>query len=748
MDSFFAANNKFHQYFYRQGEAEAMGVLTRMREVSPFIIGAGVIIFIGFMAFGDVPWTQITSGNNQNVIGTVNGTEIPYDEFLKRVQQMVDQQRQGKPDAEVDDTQIRQQVWDQMVQELLIKQEAERAGIAVSDQEMIDIMIDNPPDYLTQSFKDSTGTFDRKRYLQVITNPESIGEEIAKAQQQGRLDRSINPDSEVVKLKSQLLLIEKGIRESKVAENLQLALGLSNSIMSPTFVKQKYVAENSVADMRYIVFDGNSVPDKDVAVTPQEVEAYYAKNKQFYKQKPVRKLKYLAFNIVPSKDDSANTRKKINALSTSIQKVVTPEQKDSLYKYLIEKNSVNKVSFTGVQSLDPVRKAFILGRAPKDFVGPVNLSDGTYFFYIDSTRTGINELASVAHILIRANNNKDSAKTIANDVYKKIKGGADFAELARTMSQDPGSAQKGGVYEFFPKGRMVKPFEEASFNNPIGTLVPPVETEYGYHVIKVLDKSSDEISYSEFKFTSSISTATKNKIRLEAKNAKQLLENGQNIDSLAKTLKRVSSETPFFERSTPVLNSIALTDFAFSNDMNAVSEPRELKGFGIIVAQVSQVRTRGVKPIEDVTEEITAELKRVKRLDIVKKRADALYAKIKGQPIDAAMNADPSIEIRNVAQLKDNGSIPGFASDASFTAQVFAKPSFNKASEPIRGQNAYFIAQVNTLQKADEAKFATESKALYDQLSNQAKGSAYYRWFAKVKENADIQDFRTKFYND
>lgn len=280
MDSFFAANNKFHQYLNRQGEAEAMGVLTRMREVSPFIIGAGVIIFIGFMAFGDVPWTQITSGNNQNVIGIVNGTEIPYDEFLKRVQQMVDQQRQGKPDAEVDDAQIRQQVWDQMVQELLIKQEAERAGIAVSDEEMIDIMIDNPPDYLTQSFKDSTGAFDRKRYLQVITKPESIGEEIAKAQQQGRLDPSINPDSEVVKLKSQLLLIEKGIRESKVAENLQLALGLSNSVMSPTFVKQKYISENSVADMRYIVFDGNSVPDKDVAVTPQEVEAYYAKNKQ------------------------------------------------------------------------------------------------------------------------------------------------------------------------------------------------------------------------------------------------------------------------------------------------------------------------------------------------------------------------------------------------------------------------------------------------------------------------------------
>lgn len=729
-----------------------MGVLTRMREVSPYILAFGVIVFIGFMAFGDVPWGDITSGNstslNERPIGVVNGTNILYGEFSKRVQQQVDQQRQGKPDVEVDEAQIRQQVWDQMVQEILIKQEAERAGIAVSDEELRDILLENPPDYLTQSFKDSTGRFDRSRYLQVITRPESIGEEIAKAQQAGRLDPSINADSEVVKLKSQLVLMENGIREQKVAENLQLALGLSNSVVSPTFVKNKFVADNSVADMRYVVLDGSAIPDKDIKVTPEEISAYYAKNKQYYKQKPVRKLKYIAFNILPSKEDSANTRKKVNNISVSVQKAQTPDSKDSLYKFLSSVYPANKVQFTGVQSLDPVRKTFVLGKTTNDFVGPVLLSDGTYFFHIDSTRFGVNELVSVAHILIKTNNNKDSAKAVADDVYKKVKGGADFAELARTMSQDPGSAQKGGVYEFFPKGRMVKPFEEASFNNPVGTVVAPVETQFGYHIIKVLDKNSDEISYTEFKFNTVVSTATKNKTRMDARKAKERIESGENIDSVAKQMKRVSSETPFFERSMPVLGSVSLTDFAFNEDVGAVSEPRELKGFGIIVAQLSQVRTQGVKPMEDVTEEITVELKRQKRLDILKKRAESLYAKVKGQSIDAIINVDPSLDIRNVAQLKDNGSIPGYTNDAAFTAQVFTKPSFGKVSEPVRGQNAYFLFQVNTLQKADESKFTTESKTIYDQVSNQAKGSAYYRWFAKAKENAEIQDYRAKYYND
>jgi len=729
-----------------------MGVLTRMREVSPYFLAFGVVVFIGFMAFGDVPWGEISSGNssnpNERPIGIVNGTKIIYGEFVKRVQQQADQQRQGKPDVEVDETQIRQQVWDQMVQEILIKQEAERAGINVSDDELRDILIENPPDYLTQSFKDSTGAFNRARYLEVITRPEVIGEEIVKAQQAGRLDKSINSDSEVVKLKSQLVLMENGIREQKVAENLQMALGLSNSIVSPTYVKNKYLADNSVADIRYIVFDGAVIPDKDIKVTPQEIEAYYAKNKQYYKQKPVRKLKYIAFNMIPSKEDSANTRKKINALSTSMQKVQTPEAKDSLNKYLSSVYPSNKVAFTGIQGLDPVRKTFVMGRAPKDIVGPVSLADGTYFFYIDSMRTGVNELVSVAHILIKSNNNKDSAKAVADDIYKKVKGGADFTELARTMSQDPGSAQKGGVYEFFPKGRMVKPFEDASFNNPIGTLVAPVETQFGYHIIKVLDKNSDEIAYTEFKFNTSISTATKNKIRQDAKSAKQRIENGENIDSVAKQLKRVSSETPFFERTMPVLGSVSLTDFAFSEDAGAVSEPKDLKGFGIIVTQISQVRTAGVKPMEDVTEEITMELKRLKRLDILKQKADKLYASIKGQNIEAALNADPTLSIRNVAQLKDNGNIPGYSNDAAFTAHVFAKPSFGKASEPVRGQNAYFIFQVNNLQKADETKFAGESKTIYDQLSNQSKGSAYYRWFAKAKENAEIDDYRAKFYID
>ncbi|MBU4446013.1 peptidylprolyl isomerase [bacterium] len=126
--------------------------------------------------------------------------------------------------------------------------------------------------------------------------------------------------------------------------------------------------------------------------------------------------------------------------------------------------------------------------------------------------------ASVRHILLKTQGVSDSTK---NQIYKKMdsllvraKKGEDFSALANEYSEDPGSSNKGGLYENITRGQMVKPFEDASFNIPVGEISDIVETTYGYHIIKVIDRKKDERSFEEIK--NEIETKLKNKKRNEA----------------------------------------------------------------------------------------------------------------------------------------------------------------------------------------------------------------------------------------
>ena len=103
--------------------------------------------------------------------------------------------------------------------------------------------------------------------------------------------------------------------------------------------------------------------------------------------------------------------------------------------------------------------------------------------------------ATVRHILLMTQGKSDSAKAEIRkqmeDILAQAKSGADFAELAKKYTEDPGSKANGGLYENFGKGRMVKPFEDAAFNVPIGEISDIVETRYGYHILKVIDRKKE-----------------------------------------------------------------------------------------------------------------------------------------------------------------------------------------------------------------------------------------------------------------
>ncbi len=111
--------------------------------------------------------------------------------------------------------------------------------------------------------------------------------------------------------------------------------------------------------------------------------------------------------------------------------------------------------------------------------------------------------ATVRHILIMTQGKTDAekaaAKTKIEGILAEAKAGADFAELAKKYSEDTGSKDNGGLYENFPRGQMVKPFEDAAFSVPVGQISGIVETTYGYHIIKVIDRKKETRTFDEVK---------------------------------------------------------------------------------------------------------------------------------------------------------------------------------------------------------------------------------------------------------
>lgn len=100
------------------------------------------------------------------------------------------------------------------------------------------------------------------------------------------------------------------------------------------------------------------------------------------------------------------------------------------------------------------------------------------------------ELASARHVLIRVPQGatdevKKEKKARAEEALKKLQDGAKFEDVVKDYSEDPGSVATGGLYKEIPRGRMVKPFEDAAFGQAVGKVGPLVETQFGYHIIRV-----------------------------------------------------------------------------------------------------------------------------------------------------------------------------------------------------------------------------------------------------------------------
>lgn len=725
-----------------------MGTIERIRQASPYVFAFFGVMLVAFFTIGDQTVVDGLLGSRNNTadkpIAIVDGEEIAYRDYAGMLQQQIDNQRRQNPEQEVNDLQVKRQVWQNIIDQKILEIQAEKAGITVTDAEIRDQLLNNPPDFLKKQFSDSLGNFDQRSYLEIITNPEVIMSRLPETMSFEEKEQQVN------RFRADILNIQDYLLKQKMSNNLASIVSTTGSVISPAFAKEKYVAENSSASVNFVALPTMNIADKEVEVTDEEIKTYYDNHKENYKQDAKKQISYVSFRMVPSQKDSMKAQKAIQDIMTSFSQAQTAEEKDQKFDEMWSKHNGDTYDYTLINEIDQRKANFVLSLANRQVAGPFTLTDGTYFFRLDDRREGENEVVKARHILINSNeNNLDSAKAEAEKIMRKAKSGEDFASLARTHSEDPGSKTKGGDLGYFGKGRMVPEFDKACFSNEVGDIVGPIKTQFGYHIIKIEDKKSEEIKFSEIKVAPHMSTSTRNLLMRDAQiMAKQAAEEGISLDTLA-ARKGLRAFTPgFFEQEKPTLGSQYLTDKAFELEVGSVIEPMELEYYGLIVAQVVGSKAEGIASLDDKKEAIKKQLIEEKKLDALKAQAEQMYAKIKAAgSLTAAKEQDPTLDIKTIDNLKNDGKVSGYGTEPAFTTYAFNQP-LNQVLGPVRGEKAYFILEVTNRDMPSKEDVESNLASYVETLKQQSSGITFYQWMNAIKEQSNIEDFRKDFYRE
>ena len=723
-----------------------MGTIERIRQISPYAFIAFAVIFILFMVLSDNISSLTSSGGESiqtAVIAEINGDKIYYKDYEERVRQRIEQMRNNPQtqDQEIDDQSIRTQIWNEMVDEILLNQAGKKFGITVTDEEIADILIENPPDFLKQSFTDTAGNFDKNLYLELITNPERL------IYYTGQNPDELDPEEknrQINNFRNEIVNVTEYLKLQKLNEAMDNTIKAAYAISSPSYVEEKYINNNSTADINFIYLGIESVNDS-INVTDKEIEEYYNAHKGMYKTKENRRVKTLSFDFLPSKDDSNRVNKRVEKVTNELNAATTDLERDSIFAIKMNEYSGIENDWKLIQDVPP-QTAAVLADIPTNAVfGPVPMMDGVHFYRVDGRRQGEQEVVKASHILIGFGNNKDSAKAEANKVLSLAKKG-NFAELASKYSEDKGSAAQGGDLGYFGKGRMVPEFEKAAFGAPVGGVVGPIESQFGYHIIKVTDKRSEEIKYSEIMFAPTISGATKNKIKRDAYAAMKQIEDGVNIDTLAAKLGVRCDESHSIQKYQPFQGSMSLSNKIFEAKLNDVLAPQEISNNYVVVCQVSKIIKDGITPLEEVKESVSSKIAKIKKLDILKKRMNEVYNSVKNLntlPMDSAASLPYDVKVYS-AQINNNGAIQGAPTDHIATSAIFNNLKVGKINEPVRGGNGYFIVELKNKTMAS----IKDKKDMQDADVEQYSRNLFNTWFSNFKAESKIVDKRSKYYGE
>jgi peptidyl-prolyl cis-trans isomerase D len=335
----------------------------------------------------------------------------------------------------------------------------------------------------------------------------------------------------------------------------------------------------------------------------------------------------------------------------------------------------------------------------------------------------------------------DEIKKKAEDVLKQVKKGTKFDELAKKYSEDPGSKEKGGDLGWLVQGQTVPEFEKVAFALPPSQVSDLVKTQYGFHIIKVLEKET-----AHTKSLDEVKLPILTQLRLN----KTQEEENKVSDQISAEIRK-SSKTPIADlakqfhleiaQTKPVAatdtllefgtNSKGVSEAIFSLREGEVSQPiRTDRGY--VVLSLKQVIPAHQGTIEEVRDKVITALKQEKSVELARTKAEELSKRAKaGEKFDSAAKA-LALEPKTSEDFSRAGSVPNVGSGKQLSAAFGMKVGDVSAPVPL-GTN-WVVYRIDSKSAANMADFDKQKKELTDQVLNEKRSLAYEAFRSALEE--------------
>nr|WP_320017363.1 SurA N-terminal domain-containing protein [uncultured Desulfobacter sp.] len=405
---------------------------------------------------------------------------------------------------------------------------------------------------------------------------------------------------------------------------------------------------------------------------------------------------------------------------------------------------------------EPKRKVAFLVFAPEDFEGQVKIDETSIrnFYDQNPARFTTPEQVEASHILIRVNENADEqtvakAKEEALSVYEKAVKAGDFSELAKTYSQGP-SAASGGYLGRFDKNSMVKPFADAAFAMNPGDISQPVRTRFGWHIIKVTDKTPETITPFETAMVQIEKELAASQVQdlayNKAEDAYDAVLDGDSFEQVALVAAKQPVNTPAFTVLGSELKGMGISDpgefatTAFSLVDNEISEVKKIGNNYYLIHVLEQIDPK-LLAYEEVKHEIAVKLTDGLQKQAAKQAAASMLEKA-GSDVASLekLASDNHLKVESSKMFTRNEAVPDITGSEAIAQAAFTLDEKNRVyKNVIEASGKFYIICLKEQQIPDAAAIADNLDKVKMQLETRKQQDYYSQWLATQKKKAEIR---------
>ena len=625
-------------------------------------------------------------------------------------------------------------VWNQVLRNTIFNQEFEKLGIDAGKDQLEQIISSDEAVINNPNFQNEAGFFDFgifTDYIAQLRVQEPAAYENWKAQEQSIIN--------VAKQRIYLDLIK------------------SSGGMTEAEARTLYHFENDNINIEYLQIPFDEIPDSLVSVSDAEVKQYIKSHEKAYERSASRNLQYVLFDESPTEDDLAAIRLRLEGLKDEqIAYNDVSKLTDTIQGFRTAENIIDFVDRYSEIPFDSIYRPrgefnneyadILFGLEVGEVFGPYR--DGNYFKI--SRLLDRKEEASLraSHILIAfegatrapstVTRSKAEAQREANRVLRLARrSGADFEGLAREYSDGP-TKTRGGDLGFFQEGQMAEPFFDFVNKNRVGR-IGLVETEFGFHIIKVTDKD-DLAMIADVANEAVASDETANEIfrkatqfEIESIDASDFIGSAEKYQYTVRPVKQITA----LEENLPGLfNQRQIVRWAYDDETRIGDVQRfTLSSGGYAVVQLTAINKKGLASIDEVGAEVRNKILQDKKAALIEKQ----YA---NETLEALAEKEVfTLETASAINQK-NPTLVGAGNEPYVVGAAFTMEE-GAVSGLIQGERGMYKIKVL---KKNEAEPLED----YLQYSREYLRDASFRLleniFVALESNAAIEDNRALYY--